>query len=298
MNPTMNKTIIIIVSLLLVSWLFGQVVKEHVASSGETVAIISIRGTITGEGASGLGSTGTSSRETVKLIQEAEKDDEVRAIVLEINSGGGTPVASDEIAQAVKKANKPVVAWIREVGASGAYWIASASDHIVANRMSMTSSIGVIGSYLEISGLLHDYNVTYQRLVAGEYKDAGTPFKPLSTREEEIINQKILRLHELFIGEVATNRGLDHEQVRLLADGMYLLGEEAYQQGLVDELGGLPEVTAYFEREYNITPRYVEVKPKRGFSDLLLGIAVETGFATGKGIGATLSEQGTLAIRT
>ena len=86
-----------------------------------------------------------------------EENKDIKAIVLEINSPGGSAVASDEIASAVKKSNKPTVAVIREAGASGGYWIASSTDHIIANRMSITGSIGVISSYLEFSGLIEKY---------------------------------------------------------------------------------------------------------------------------------------------
>ena len=143
------------------------------------VALIPIEGIITGSGGSYLGSSTISSKSIVEFIEEADKSDNIDAIVLEINSPGGSAVASDEIAEAVKNAKKPVVSFIREVGASGGYWVASASDYIIANRMSITGSIGVISSYLEFSGLMEKYGVGYERLVAGENKDLLSPYTKL-----------------------------------------------------------------------------------------------------------------------
>ena len=173
-----------------IGFLFAFVKPVDFIPSGN-VAVIAIKGPIMAENSGGMfGSGAATSTDIVNYIEEAEKDPGVKAVLFEINSPGGTAVASDEIAQAIhllkEKTNKTTVAWIREVGASGGYWIASASEYIVANRMSITGSIGVISSYLDFSGLMDRYDVNYQRLVSGEHKDMGTPFKPLS-KEEEII---------------------------------------------------------------------------------------------------------------
>ncbi|MBT5924903.1 S49 family peptidase, partial [Candidatus Woesearchaeota archaeon] len=149
------------------------------------VAIIPIEGIITANGASYLGGNTISSQDIVSFIEDADAKSQIKIIVLEINSPGGSPVASDEIAVAIKRTEKPVIALIREVGASGGYWIASATDHIIANRMSITGSIGVISSYLEFSGLMEEYGVGYEQLTAGQFKDMGTPFKKLQDEERK-----------------------------------------------------------------------------------------------------------------
>src|SRR3989338_367748 len=137
-----------------------------VESLNGNVALIPIHGVIAvgDEGSSSFFESATASSETIKFIEKADKNPSIKAIILEINSPGGSAVASEEIANAVKKVNKTTVAWVREAGASGAYWVASASDHIVASRMSVTGSIGVISSYLEFEGLVNRYNLTYRRL--------------------------------------------------------------------------------------------------------------------------------------
>ncbi|MBI4983237.1 S49 family peptidase [Candidatus Woesearchaeota archaeon] len=175
-------TIIAAVFILLV--LFPLILTIFDPSKYGNVALIKIEGVITSDGSSYLGSATVSSPEIINFIQEADQDPKIKAILLEINSPGGSPVASDEIGTAVKRAKKPTIAVIREVGASGGYWIASAADHIIANRMSITGSIGVYSSYLEFSGLMEKYGIGYERLVAGEHKDTGFPILFLSSGKE------------------------------------------------------------------------------------------------------------------
>ena len=135
-----------------------------VESLSGNVALIPIQGVIVGsEDSEFLFESVTSSQDAVEFIEKADKNPSIKAIILEINSPGGSAVASEEIANAVRKTNKTTVAWIREVGASGAYWVASASDKIVASPMSITGSIGVISSYLEFSKLFEKYGVPQRR---------------------------------------------------------------------------------------------------------------------------------------
>ncbi len=232
-------------------------------------AVIPIRGMIVVDAPTGLyREGGVSSEQIIRYINDADSNPSVKAILFDINSGGGTPVATDEIAQRIKTINKTNIAVIREVGASGAYWIASATDRIFANRMSITGSIGVIGSYLEIADLLDQYNITYRRLVSGEYKDMGSPFKEM-TKDEENKYQAILdQMHEFFIEEVAANRNLDPDEVKDISDGSVFLGVEAKDLNLVDELGTKADAIAYLEKELNITASLYEYKEEMSIFDL------------------------------
>ncbi len=228
---------------------------------GKNTAVIRITGPIMGDSAGGLFSSGfVSSRETVMLLDKAAKDTSIKAVIIEINSPGGTPVASDEIGTAVMKVRaegKPVVAWIRDVGASGAYWIASNSDYVVANRMSMTGSIGVYGSYLSFEDFIDEWNVTSNRLVSGSKKDVGSPYRTLEKSEREYLQEKLDKIHVFFIEEVAENRNMSFTEVEKYADGSIYLGSEAFELGLVDELGGEAEVIAYLE---NVTGEKISTK--------------------------------------
>jgi len=236
------------------------------------VAVIPVHGVITAAGDDGFGGRGASSSDIVKLIQKADDSSAIDVILIEVNSPGGSPVASSEIVEAIKKTEKPTVSVIREVGASGGYWVASAADTVFANQLSITGSIGVIGSYLEIEGLLENYNVTYRRLVKGKYKDAGSPFKELTGEEEQLFDRVLQKLYEAFIADVAANRQMTFGEVQTLANGFVYLGEEALDLGLVDQLGTMDDAIEFIENTYNITAETVVLERKRTLLDVLSGV--------------------------
>jgi protease-4 len=289
-EPAKTKNILV-ASLLILGglYLLSMIFSGMAGSGGQVfegnVAVISVHGLIS-PSAESFGQP--SVNDWMDLLDEAAADPEVRAVVLDINSPGGAPVASAELADAVKRLDKPTVAWIRDLGASGAYWTASAADHVVAHELSMTGSIGVLGSYLEFSGLLDDYNVTYQRLVAGEYKDAGSPLKELEEKERTMLENQLDKMHGIFIEAVAENRNLSVDEVRRVADGRILLGGEALEAGLVDELGGEDEVQAYLEGRLNASVTMDELRKERSLADLLRGVVSDHGYAVGEGLSTGL----------
>lgn len=263
-----------------------------VSSLSGNVAMIPIEGEIVGTSDDGLFSEGTvSSPDIIELIEKADKNPNIQAIIFQIDSPGGSAVASQEIAEAVKKVNKTTVAWIREVGASGAYWIASSTDHIVANRASITGSIGVIASYLEFPGFLERYNITYRRLVAGKYKDIGTPLKEMTPEEQAYLQASLDEMRDYFVTEVAKNRNMSKKEVDKVANGLFYLGVQAKEYGLVDELGGKQEVISYIERRENITAEIVEYKHPEGLLGLFAGTLNQASFYAGKGIGSAFLEK-------
>lgn len=267
-------------------------VGVDVESLSGNVALIPIDGVILGSKDSGfLFESMTSSLDAVELIEKADKNPNIKAIILEINSPGGSAVASEEIAKAVKKTNKTAVAWIREVGASGAYWIASSADYAVANRVSITGSIGVIASYLEFPGLLERYNVTYQRLVSGNYKDIGSPYKGMTDEERVIFQRNLDEIRDYFVSEVAKNRNLNKKEVDKIANGLFYLGAEAKELGLVDELGGKDEVISYIEKKEGIKAEIVEYKKEKTLFDILSDVLSKQSFFVGRGIGSSLFDK-------
>lgn len=260
------------------------------------VALIPIDGPITANGGSYLGSSTVSSADIVQFIEEAEKNSEIKVILLEINSPGGSAVASDEISSAIKRADKPVIALIREVGASGGYWIASAAEYVIANRMSITGSIGVISSYLEFSGIMDKYGVGYERLVAGEKKDLGNPYTQLSEEDRELLQGKLNRIHDFFIEEIAENRGIESSKIKKLATGEFFLGVEALELGLVDALGDKEAAEKYMKEKYGIAkPDYVEYKKEVGLLGLFSGVFSDWSFNMGEGFGSILIKNENLA---
>ncbi|MBN1274779.1 signal peptide peptidase SppA [Candidatus Woesearchaeota archaeon] len=279
------------IMLVGVAMLFAEPLEEG------NVAVVEVKGTITGDDAASLLGGGASATRITRLLAEADDDPAIDAVVLDINSGGGTPVGSAEIAAAVRELDKPTVAWIRDSGASGAYWVAAAADHVVAHPLSTTGSIGVYGSYLEWSGTLTRYNATYQRLVSGEYKDVGSPFKELTLPEEVLLQAKLDRMHDYFISSVAEYRNMTYDEVAIVADGSFLLGIEAYEAGLVDELGGKEEVQAYLERELNGTVTLAYLRERASFVDVLYGVIDQHGHSLGTGLAEGLRRQDVM-VRT
>ncbi len=263
------------------------------------VALIPIEGPITVGGQRTLGESSVSSTSTVQFIKEAEENPTIEAIVLSINSPGGSAVASDEIAQALKHTTKPTIALIREVGASGGYWIASATDHIIANRMSITGSIGVISSYLEFSGLMKEYGVGYERLVSGKFKDVGTPFKKLDASEKALLQGKIDTIHDYFVDEIAQNRNLEKDLVAKLATGEFFLGSEALEYGLVDELGNEDTVKEYLIQQHNLSGvDFVVYQQEETFWDILTSVFENFSFKIGEGFGAAFLKVPTQILLT
>lgn len=288
----MRKWLYLIVVLALL-WLIGYAVVGYLKGGttlyyGDKIAVVEIKGMISSSGNDALfGEGGVSSSFVVEKLKAANDDNSVKGILLNIDSSGGAVVASSTIANAVKNIQKPVVAYIGEVGASGAYWVASAADVIVADPLSITGSIGVAGSYLEFSGLMEKYGVKYEKLTAGEYKEMGGPYQKLSEKEKRILEEKIDIIHARFISDVVSNRkNLPANAVKDMSTGIFYLGEEAYSLGLVDYLGdkdfaiNLTKKLAAAEKA-----KLVEYKEKRRLTDFLEKISAKAFYSMGRGIG-------------
>jgi protease-4 len=290
--------ILVLLGLFVFSVILAGIISTATgAGTMGNVVIIPIKGMITGDPIGGFFDTGTSSAEIVKDIEKAEKDSTVKAIIFEINSPGGSAVASDEIVQAIKDMEKPSVAWIREVGASGAYWAASATDHIIANRMSVTGSIGVRASYLEFSRFLEQYNITYQELTSGDYKETGSPFRNLTLSERILLQKKIDLMHDMFIESVAENRNMSVKEMEKLATGEFYLGAEGINNGLVDELGGKKEAIEYLEEKLDMKIKTKKYEKKKSFFDIIENVLNENSFYMGRGIANQLFQE-RFTIRT
>jgi protease-4 len=253
------------------------------------VAVIDINGLIISGKAGPFDAQAASANQIVDLIKQADDDSNIKAIVLRIDSPGGMPVASSQIARAVKEAKKPTIAVIGETGASGAYWVASAANRVFADRLSITGSIGVEGSYLQFSGLLNKYNVTYERLVGGDLKDAGSPYKPLTQEERQALQRIIDQMREEFISAVAINRKLPHDDVARMANGFVYLGSEAKELGLVDQLGGMEDAYNYINSTMGFAPEPIELSAPPTLLEALTGMLSQQSFSLGQGIGAAFT---------
>ncbi len=278
----------IILFLALLSFLIVKLVSDLEPIQENEILVVKINGIISNsDGDNIFSSADTNSDSIISLLKKAKDSKNIKAVILEINSPGGTVVASKEIANAVKEFNKPKVALIRDVGASGAYWIASSADKIVADELSITGSIGVISSYLQFSDLFEKYGITYERLVSGKYKDAGSPYKELNDEERGLIQSKLNKIDQIFLDDVKINRNL--EDTYRIETGEFFLGIEAKELGLVDYLGN--KNTA-FEIAKNLSnleeAKLVEFKERESVFDVLNRLNANAFYYLGQGIGTQL----------
>ncbi len=202
---------------------------------GKAVAVIHINGVIAGTGSVFDGIV--TPQYFLDLLEQAEDDPAVKAILLRVDSPGGTVAASEELAQYVKECTKPVIVSVGDVGASGAYMLASQSDEIWAMPGSAVGSIGVIAEIPNVGKLLDKFGVEFQVITAGKYKDAGSPYRKLSADERALIQGSVDEAYEQFIDVVADGRKMPRSEVESLATGWAWSGESAKELGLVDELG-------------------------------------------------------------
>jgi protease-4 len=206
--------------------------------NGDAVAVIYIDKQIAGVGSDGLtGGSSITPEEVISQLREADKDSSVKAIILRIDSPGGTASASTEIAIEVARARKPVIASIGDMGASGAYMIASQCDLIMCTPASDVGSIGVILGVTDLSDLYKKLGVKFTYLHEGVYKDAGGSQRPLTATETAMFQADIHLVYEQFIDIVAKGRKMDVAKVEKLATGWAWPGAKAKDLGLVDKLG-------------------------------------------------------------
>lgn len=189
----------------------------------------------------------TSSEEIISLVDQANTDENIKAIILEVDSYGGSPVAAEEINSALSKAKKPTVAFVRSAAASAAYWAASGADIIFASPLSDIGSIGVTMSYLDNTKKNDKDGLTYNSLSTGKYKDYGNPDKVLTEEERKLIIRDLNITHDIFIKTVSKNSNLSIEKVKLLADGSSMPGQMAIENGLVDKIGDIYDVEIYLK---------------------------------------------------
>src|SRR3989344_219933 len=194
------------------------------------------------------------SEEIMGLLESAEDDENIKAVIVEVDSLGGYPVAGEEVANAIKASSKPVVAFIRQSGTSAAYWAITTADQIFASKNSDVGSIGVTTSYLDNVSKNEKEGLKYIQLSAGKYKDAGSPDKTLTDEEKTLIIRDLKIIHENFIQDVSTNRNIPIEKVQAIADGSSILGERAKELGLIDSIGGYTEVKNYIEEKIGEKP--------------------------------------------
>jgi protease-4 len=207
---------------------------------------------------------------TIGDLKRFSENPLVKAIVLRIDSPGGGVVPSQEIHDAVKrvknKSNKAIIASMGTVAASGGYYIAAATDRIIANPGTLTGSIGVIMEMANVEGLLKKIGVEGIVIKSGRFKDVGSPLRRMSEEERKLMQSVMDDVHQQFIQAVADGRSLEISEVQPLADGRILTGRQAKEARLVDELGDLDDAIHLAADIVGIEGEPKIVEPRRRFS--------------------------------
>ncbi|MFA6573727.1 MAG: signal peptide peptidase SppA [Patescibacteria group bacterium] len=195
-----------------------------------------------------------SSEDITGKIKLANEDSNIKTIIIEVDSPGGSMVGGEEIDKAVKNSEKPVIALIRDIGASASLLSISSADRIYASENSTIGSIGVTMSYLSNEEKNKKDGYTYQQLSSGKFKDSGSPDKELTKEEKALMLRDIDISFNNFVKAISQNRNIPIDKVRQNADGSTFLGAQAKQIGLIDEIGGLLEIQKYLEQEIKESP--------------------------------------------
>jgi len=272
-QSSVNRWVWISLGVVFFLFIVAQIVSFSIDRTqlhlGEKVGIVSIEGAI------------FSSKKAVKELDEFAERKDIKAIVLRINSPGGSVAPTQEIYEKVKtlRGIKPVIASVGAVAASGGYYTALECEKIVANRGSVIGSIGVILEYPVAVDLLKKIGLRFETVKSGEVKDMGNPTREVTKRDREVFQSVINDLHRQFLNAVVEGRSLDKSIVEPLADGSVFTGEQALHLGLIDILGTFEnaiEIAANLA-EISGKPKVIYPKKERsGLLDYLLGNAKQT----------------------
>ncbi len=227
-------------------------------SLGHKIGVIPIEGPI------------TDSEPIVSQLVDFRKDKRIKAIILRINSPGGGVGPSQEIYREVRKTikTKKVIGSMGSVAASGGYYIAAATNKIVANPGTITGSIGVIMEFVQIQDLLKKIGIGLEVLKSGEFKDIGSPHRKMTEKEKKLIEGLISDVQGQFVDAVAQGRSLSVEEIQKIADGRVLTGAQAKELGLVDELGNFRDAVDLAKEMTGIEGEVDLVYPKKARSRL------------------------------
>ncbi|MDR4495224.1 MAG: signal peptide peptidase SppA [Nitrospirales bacterium] len=261
--PHWKRVFWILMGGLVLFFVGKSVIPELLLASQEKVAIVRVEGPI------------LDSLETVNELKMFAEDPTVRAIVVRIDSPGGGVAPSQEIYNAVKRVrkenNKTVVASMGTVAASGGYYIAVATDRILANPGTLTGSIGVIMQMANFQELLEKVGVKNIVVKTGKFKDIGSPFRTMQEEDRRLLQSVMDDVHRQFIEAVADGRSMDSSEVEQLADGRVFTGRQAKSILLVDEIGDLQDAIRLAGELGGIIgdPRVVETTKPFSFRDFL-----------------------------
>ncbi len=236
------KKLLVIVLFLFVLGIFASSFRsgKPAEEQGKYIAVIRVQGPLYGASVDGLTSQIKGADEIMRQLIEAREDKSVVAVLLRIDSPGGSVTAAEEIGVELgklKKSGKIMVASMGDMAASAGYWLASGTDYIYANPSTLTGSIGVYVPYTNIEELYKKIGVSQERIKSGPYKDMLAAERPMTAAERQILQNMVDEMYKSFVKQVAKGRNMPEDKVRQLADGRVYTGRQAKELGLVDELG-------------------------------------------------------------
>lgn len=231
------------------SGLKGDIKEKFGIGDKDKVAVVYLEGKMIADKSSDPADEGSAfSSDVVRALRKATADEDVKAIVLRVNSPGGTPVAAEEIISQInrtKAANKPVIVSMGDSATSAAYYVSATADKIYANPDTFTGSIGVIWVFKNKTRYYNEEGINFYIAKSGNFKDVGADWRGLSDVEKTYIQSIINESYDRFVTTVATGRNLSQDKVREVADGRVFTGTSAKKMGFVDEIGGLYDAVAY-----------------------------------------------------
>ncbi len=278
---------LLIISILIIG--ISTLIGSTNSPNGDTVAVIPLQGEIA-YGSSNTGDSIVTPEMLQEAILKAESDSSVSSILIDLDSPGGSPVASEEIMDIIKTSKKPVVVWISDVGASGAYLAASSADKIIASPTSMVGSIGVIMELTDLSKYYEKNGINKSSIKAGQYKDMGSEYRPLTTTEKQMLQGMVDQDYDHFLNIVSENRHLDKNYTTSIAEGKIYTGIQAKDLKLVDETGGKTSALKTAAKLGGIKGSFniITINPSSGILNILNNLSSRIAYSIGMGIGNNL----------
>ena len=227
---------------------------------GAQIGVVEVKGTIAG------------ADPVVDLIQSYTDDAQIEAILIRVDSPGGSVSASQEIVEAIRGIKKPVVISMGDMAASGAYYVSCAGPKIYASAGTLTGSIGVISQIIEYKDVMDFLKLKVHTIKTGELKDSGSPFREFNETDSKYFTELGLEVLDQFVSHVAEARHLDKAKVQQLATGQVWTGRQAKALGLIDEIGGMQAAIDALKKEAHIEGPHQLVYPKKGSDELLMSL--------------------------
>ena len=251
-----------LIFLICMSAVASLVSGDLVAENG--IGVVEIKGAI------------ESADQTVRTIQDFSDDEQIQAILIRIDSPGGSVSASQEMVEAIKSIEKPVVISMGDMAASGGYYVACAGPKIFANPGTLTGSIGVISQVMEFKDLMEIIKVKVHTVKTGDLKDSGSPYREFNETDNAYFTALGLEILDQFVTHVSESRQIPTDKVTQLADGRVWTGREAKSLGLIDELGGMQAAIAELKTQAGLTGKHTLIYPKKD-TDAILSSLLKDG---------------------